>query len=37
LGADTIVPLNVCTELKPDSMQPAITATVPLRKIATTA
>ena len=37
LGADTIVPDRVCSELKPDWMLPAITATVPLRKIATTA
>ncbi len=37
LGAETIVPVSVCTELKPDWRQPAITATVPAMKIATSA
>ena len=34
---ETIVPDRLCSELKPDWMLPATTATVPLSRIATTA
>jgi hypothetical protein len=34
LGADTIDPDSVCTELNPDWMLPATTPTVPEMKIA---